>query len=480
MAITYVSTGGLFTRLGAIAGQINDKNAEQGGAATTNVLAAGRLTTRYTALQTSFANSPAFTSILDGLFAQVQGMQAQLGAYNTNLNQTIAQQILMQQVNANSTLSTLDVPHALASLVANMTNDAYYVTTSSVAAGSQTDALGVTPIGNPVIVSSVIQGNGLTLEYAFPETIAFATTADKNGTATANNEPMSIIGQATISDGLNWLWPSGSGIQSTLNVTDPTANNSAGNVLTNSSFDTFTTANQPDNWNVLVGVAGTDILSGGGTANTYTGLGNSLKILGDGSTLSSIAQVFNTASIATVGAGGTPATLTERTPYAVSFWYKLTNASPAAGVMAVDLVDGSNANIADDQSIANTVSVTLTAVSDTNWHNATAVFRTPTNLPSTVKLRVRLTTALTTAKGVYIDQLAMNAMTQFYAPNGPFFSAFAGSTPTLVGDAWTVAITTNMADTTWQGAFQRLFNIGGLGYRLPTAGSTSISAGLIA
>lgn len=340
------------------------------------------------------------------------------------------------------------------------------VNASTVSVGAQTNF--GNPNGNPIIVISALNGKGQTQQYSYNETITCTVTADaQTGNATLGQELLSVVGQSAAASFFAYNWPAGSGSSLSLNAVSSLTNNSNGNVLQNSSWTTFTTANVPDNWTVVTGTAGTQVVAGG-SANAYVGT-NSLGFVGDSATLTAITQLFNQTPSTIVGAGGTSYKILPTTPYCVNFWFKLSAASPSAGVLEVALIDGSGNILNDYSDNQNLVTANLHTTADTNWHNVNAVFRLPVVLPAQVKLRIRLSTALTTGTTVYISGLSLNPMTQFYS-GGPFVSIFSGNTQMILNDAWTLAYT-----VTWglvQQYAQRFFGVGTLGYRLPAATSS--------
>lgn len=87
------------------------------------------------------------------------------------------------------------------------------------------------------------------------------------------------------------LWPDGSTASTSINVIDPDVEDTTtGNLLTNSNFETWTVANIPDDWTILVGAAGTDVKKN--IAVPYDSSVACLEFDCDGSTLVSIAQTF--------------------------------------------------------------------------------------------------------------------------------------------------------------------------------------------
>lgn len=187
-------------------------------------------------------------------------------------------------------------------------------------------------------------------------------------------------------------------------------------------------------------LAYTSVLTGGsptitittptpGSANVARGA-RSLYIIGDAAT---------TATLTTIQA---PVSVAAGTQYAVNFW-GLADVVPAAGVLVLDLVDGIGGTVVnDDQGNANTLTVNLTTET-TSFTSHPVVFRTPSVLPATTYLRLRLTTALSTGSNYFVDELCMVAMTELYA-GGPFVAAFSGPTDFVVGDEATITVANDM------------------------------------
>lgn len=470
-------SGGLFTKLGHHAGVILDILASQGSTITApdySVL----LTTKVNSIVADYAAGTAEKNIVDGVYASLAQYQ-QVNPFVQYLS-GLSQSTIIDMANADTPLASKTLQAALTLLIQQMNTASASVQASSVAAGAQT-AGSPAPTGNPIIVVSTKYGNGLNCEYLLPETLTFKISADnQSGGATANQEPCAISGQVAAPNVWDYRWPLGTGLNVTVNLIDATQNATGGTLLQNGEFLTATTTNNLDNWTILVGTAGTTIFQGGSGYRDN----NSLQFTGDGGgTLSSVAQTFNTTPSSTIGAGGTAAKLLPDVPYAVNFWVKC-SATPSAGVVEVSLVDGSNAIIADDQSVNNSFTKSLTAVS-TSWVNVNCVFRLPKALPTTIKLRVRLSTAIDSGKSVFIDGVAMggssnaSGMTPLYSGiAGPSVSIFAGSTKVLVNDFWTIALT-----NTW-GKFQqyvkRAFAIDSFNLQLPSvASSPSVSESLV-
>lgn len=469
MTISYTN---LFTALGHYFGGVADINSLRGGTATTNVASGASMKTRR---NTIFANLTTLgrqdtASLVDTQFEAWKSAQAGWTSYMSQL----ASLTIVNVANADAPLTSLTITAALTELIKQMAGSSASVNASSAAVGAKSSV--GSPTGTPIFVASIIDGSGVSREYILPETLRFTCTNDAYGTngATSGNEPLSITGQAVVSDTFSQDWPGGSGCSLSVNAADATKDNgTSGNLLVNSDFETFTTTDYPDNWVIIAGTVTTNI--GKDATNKYTGT-NAVKLIGSGGTAAHIAQPLNTSTSTSAGVGGSPQKLASRTPYAVSLWTAVHASAPAAGVLRVALVDGTNTVINDDAGNANSFAIDLTAET-TAFANHTGVFRLPSSVPSTVKLSLFLSTDITSGKFVTIDHLCLAKMTELYT-GGPFLSIFSSSTPLVKNDRWTAAVT-----NTWgvfQQYFERSFGMRALGLQLPSSGSPTIADSLVA
>jgi hypothetical protein len=284
-----------------------------------------------------------------------------------------------------------------------------------------------------------------------------------------------VTGKAAVSDPFSQDWPGGSGANASTNLVDCTKDNgTSGNLLVNSSFETWTTTNYPDNWIEVLGTAGTHFIKEPSVIYGDTGLA-AIQFKGDGATLLTLRQPFNTALSTSAGVGGSPQKLAARTPYAVSFWCR-NDSNPAAGILRVALVDGSGTVINDDNGTANSFTVDLTTLG-TSYVNKTGVFRLPASVPSTVYLEFKTTTAQTSPRILYLDGLALGKMLEVY-PGGPFLLGFAGVTKAVKNDRYTAAVTNTYGVN--QKYFERLWGMRALGLQLPSSGSPTVADSLVA
>jgi hypothetical protein len=126
---------------------------------------------------------------------------------------------------------------------------------------------------------------GIDSELARPsEEMYWTCTADSESDGVDEGaEQFEWIGQVANNGPYDWR-TEGSGSGPTITVANDIS------ILENGEFEDFTTANTPDDWTIIAGVAGTTIFKDVTAANVQRG-GASLKLLGNGSTAHDIAQL---------------------------------------------------------------------------------------------------------------------------------------------------------------------------------------------
>lgn len=196
----------------------------------------------------------------------------------------------------------------------------------------------------------------------------------------------------------------------------------------------------------------------GGTAQVYAG-GKALQIYGDGSQLTTLNQKV---------------TLESLQAYAFSMW-AICDVVPAAGVITIDLVDGIGGSvITDKQGTNNSFTFNASALT-TGWQHISAlvsgecVFRMPLVVPPLVYLRIRLSTAMTNTRSMFVDHVALAKMGELYA-GGPLIAAFSGAADLKNQDSWTVTVTNDRAGEI-QEYYNRNFGMAELGLLLPSNAS---------
>ena len=419
----------------------------------------------------------ALQSDIQAIFGSAwQGNINSIGSATGQLTLNAAQQWINRVVfddnpQPGQTRTTVALQTAIVEIIRQMKVAGATVLTQ-VVTGSATSFTGT---GNGIVVVSLNRPqDGLTQELAFAENIQILCTADSYlGGQTAGNEGFTANGEGNQNNAFAFDWPIGSGATAGLNAVNGNSDNSAGNFLTNSGFTDWT-SNVPDNWTLDIGTAGTDIAQE--TTIVYDNTGSSLRIIGDGSTLTTLSQTFNVST-------GTTGELEELTQYAINLFVRRDGTAPAAGELTVELVDGNGDVIDDEDGTANSFTIDLTALS-TSFASYTGTFRTPAVLPDTQKIRLRLSTALTNGRNVYVDRMAFAQMVRLYA-GGPYLSIFSGSSNFVQGDFATTTITNARGGGGSLDSFQTLMGrwfpsiMLGSELLLPSSSSPSVSDSLI-
>lgn len=458
MTILLTGAGGLFTRLGKI-GKVADRmRVYQGTTLPTNI---SEVMAQYDTLRTAVGDVPAADIASRSAVSQI------MQTLTADAQNTLLSMVLADKPSVSATPAA-----ALQELINQMRTAVASVKTCAITATAAAFSTPVANAGNGVMVVSTKRGDGLVQENTIPEVCYVTCTTDnQTGGATLGQETFSYVGEPLVTDVWSDQYPNGSGQTTPLTAIDASVYQSAtGNLLNNGDMESFT-SNLPAGWAALVGVAGTDYLKS--TAQVFDGAA-SLQYAG-GATLTSLTQQFN-------AAGGTTAALQPDTVYVLNFWSKV-DVVPAAGVLTVDLVDATPTTINDDQAVANTQAFTLSGFT-TSFVAKSVVFRTPRSLPSTVKLRVRISTALSGGSNLFIDRMALTPASVLY-PGGPVAAIFSGQTTAkfIAGDGFVLTTTNDYGGasnlSTFQQLFERLFGMRALGLLLPSNGAPTIADTLI-
>lgn len=468
MSITLTGTGGLFTRIGRMGGLLNNVLGLIGSTAPSPSSAWGASGPTISALATNVDNIrdqfvSSRTDLIEGLYSVRDSYRGAHSAILTDMQQR-AQATVIAMADDDVLLTTKDLTSALKELIDQMATAVASVPkptcSASVAADGDNN-------GDGVVVASVIGPLGVQRDYVIDEDIDVICSSDSQEGGTEGQEQFDVKADASQDDTLAFDWPKGSGAATSLTAIDA-GQDASGNLLTNSDFETIT-SNIPDNFSVLVGSGGSTILDSG-SSDAYEG-SHGLEFVGTGAELTSIAQTFNQSS------GGTTSILKPSTVYSINGWFKR-SAGAAAGVLDVELVDGNNTVITDEAGTANRLRLTIVSDLTTSFVAKNAFFRTPKVLPSTIKLRIRLSTALTSAESVFIDHVAMAEATEAYT-GGPYLQAFSGATKFVKEDKF-VATISNDYSSDWQKLLDRIFGMRALGLQIPSHASPTIADSLIA
>jgi hypothetical protein len=454
MTVALTGTGGLFTRLGKLIGGLNELNSYRG---TTTIGA------RATAIQAQYESAD--QQIIDSLFSTRDAYRNVHGNW-IQLLQTMASNTVIQMANDDTPLASLDLTTAWKLIASQMVTAAASIQQSVPAVAV---SAGGSNVGNGPVIVTVFAVDGKKAEYLLAETLTATVTLDAVRGATSGREPLQVKGtlsQTTLTD---WSWPKGSGSAQNFFAVDATTNNTT-NLLANSDFETWTGVTPvASNWTIDVGSAGVTIAQ---ETSPYTGTYD-MGFIGNGSQLTSIYQQFGQSVT------GASQTLKPSTVYAINLATKV-SATPAAGVLEIALTDGSGTILNNDNGTACSFTVALTGETTSYaFHNA--FVETPTALPATVRLRVRLSTALDNTKVVHIDHLAMQQATQVYTNGGTYggfyIASFSGSIPYALNDTWTLTATNTQGN--FQKGLWQIMNIPSIPVRIPTSNSPTVSDGLV-
>lgn len=449
MAIALDGSGGLFTILGLIGGILNAINAHRGTA----------IGGKVDGLADEYASDRARR---DGLYAALASYRSSGGGYLATL-QRLASDTLVAAVEADAPQPDRTARTAMIELIRQMRVAGESVSNAAVGLSFAATA-GNT--GAPVFVSSNKGATGYVQENTFPEALAITVAADaQTGGATQGRETLSLRGQVAATDVLGHDFPMGSGASVSLTLVDAAQDLAGGlaNFLRNGDFEDWT-GGAPSNWTIATGTPSGTVAQSAGTV--FDG-SSALSFVGDGSELTSLTQTLGVQAVA----------VRPLTQYSFNLWGKVSSA-PAAGVLEVALVDGSGAILQDNNGADNKVATALTTLG-TTFVPINGTFRTPRILPDSVKLRVRLSTALSAGTTLYLDRLAFSQMLQLYA-QGPFVTGFSGITHPIAGDTWTGTVTNTAGSGQFQFLFSRLFDMRNNGLLLPSSGSPTIADALIA
>ncbi len=370
---------------------------------------------------------------------------------------SLAQRTLVRMVTDDQPTVPSTVNASLYELIRQMRLYGESVETCTVSVGQ----VALTPFtGNGVLVLTSKQGDGLSRELILAEAARVQCVADSySGRATSGNESFTFRGSDPKTSRLNdFDYPIGSGA----NTPSRAINTTSGSLLSNGGFETW--AGSPlaaSNWTAVVGVWATSLVQ---QATPFNGT-YSLKMVAG-----TLCHIYQDVSDS----------VTTYTSYAVNLWLRGSAATVSAGVLTVALVDSTNTVINDERGVANSFTVTLTAMT-ASFVAFNGVFRLPRVPPSVIRLSLRISTGLTGAD-LYIDDVCMAAMTGAY-PGGPGFSVFGGNTPFAAGDGWDITTTNDAAGesylSTWQFLFDRLFSTRQSSLLLPSSLTPTISDGYI-
>jgi len=439
MAIDYTT---LRARWGKIIGALNEVNTYRG------TTLAARVTTLIS--QFSSANPSVTSGIYDAQTSALSSFSSWL-SYLTGL----VNDALFTAVNNDRSVPFTDIDACGVELVRQMTNDAQTFNDSPCSYAFA--AVGV-PTGDLSFVYTDRDATGLASDYAIPDRLLFTVTADADRGGTRWAETIAVVGKLADTAATDAGYPTGAGINTTIQVTDPDV---SGGAVTDGSFNNYTSSNF-DSWTRLTGNTSSTVNQ---AAEDYRNgaNGKSLNLVSNGTNVTGVRQNI------TVTAGQIKA---------VCFRVKAVNSALTTAKVHVSIRRQDTDALLTDPQSANlqTSSGTMAGIGVGSWAAYTAVFVMPNYIPSSgVYLDIRLadgttvTTPATVATAAYVDHVSIIDMPAQYNA-GPRIVIFSGKTGLLITDQWQLTIT--LASGTISGyivrGVDRLIGLRSRTWRLPT------------
>ena len=154
------------------------------------------------------------------------------------------------------------------------------------------------------------------------------------------------------------------------------------------------------------------------------------------------------------------------------------SAGAIAGVLRVRLTDGSGVTISDDAGNSNSFVNTISSGFTTSYAAYNTYFVTPKVLPTSYRISIDLSTAITTSEYIDIDLMAFVTATSLYA-GGPSINAFSGGGQAAINDKYTAVVANSGGTTSLLMGVERLLSMRASGLKFPSAASGTISNSLI-
>ena len=456
MALTLTGSGGVFTRLGKIFGMMSD------------------VRTHMSDIETEIADvqgaySAADSWMVASLVAAKEARIAQAGGVMNDLR-AIAIDTLVEmcwadsQTGLSGILPRKDLESALLYLIRDMDAAVASVNLNTSSVGSPALGAGNTGTGKLVVSvepTNLPTPNVATMSNVRNEKLEVRCIQDAQGQAILKGaETFEIRGLAAY-DNLDRRFPAGSGVRQSISCVSASidAGGVGQNMLRNTDFENFTTANVADYWTTVTGTAGTHF---GQETTTYLRGASGFKMIGDGTVLAEVRQQLGSTA-------GTPAQIQAGRLYCLAVWIRHSTGS-GAGNVRIQLENAAGTAISG-------TTIDTTSAVGTSFTHKTIVFRAPNVLPSTVYVSIEQSTALAAAGVMYIDELCLVEMVQI-APGGCAITMFAGATDWVIDDRISVK-TDNDGLGLFVVYFDIAFNMYEKGLFLPQAASETINDNLI-
>lgn len=296
--------------------------------------------------------------------------------------------------------------------------------------GSPTIALGSGDVGNGTLVAVNTDWSGVIQQQILNQVVRFQCTNDQYTGATAGAEQFSTTGYPFAQS--NYAGQLGNGNGSSLSV----ANNSPQQLIQNGGFDTFTT-NLPNNWTLVAGTAGTNVLS---TLTTHSP--GALALLFQGN--SSAATVTITQALSPQ--------LQTRSKYGLGIWMRKGGGTFAGGSnLKISIYSPSGAMSEVNIFNADPTTLTTSYILYSGFMNVGATFATD----ATARINWTGAASEATTAQIFMDDMVVIPATSF---GGVAYFLERGSADFLKNDFIT-STTTNDNAGLWSSFFARFYSI---------------------
>lgn len=390
------------------------------------------------------------------LIRTVDGIQSSLATIRTSLSAISDARL----VDYSTVIAILLIPDAsiasvLKNMIYHMISDAATINKSTVTLGTVT--AGGSNVGTgTILLDKVLDGfnspingavshpayNGVNSEFSVNDTLTAVCDKDSYTDRTVDGgETFNWYGSPALSQ----KWATGTeGAGQGPSLTSA----QSGTVLTNGTFETFSTTNVADSWTYSLGVVTTNFAKTSVAGEFYRG-SSGLKIIGDSAT-----------ATLTVKQSVSSSQVTPLRRYCCAFRYKA-SATDTGRTFTVKMTGTSYTE-------GSTEKYTIAGASlPTSWTLAYYFFNMPAVIPSDFALSV--TYSSTPTKNIFLDDLMLAPVLYF---NGICGISVPGVTPFTRGDSFTMTVANDQS-----GRFQEYFRRG-YSVQLPSSASSSISDGL--
>ena len=390
-------------------------------------------------------------------------------------------------MNTGLSVDARNIKDALWHLIQDMKGNYYveavnYSTSGTVAAGGSNTGTGT------IIVNSNLPKNIMSTSTVYQtmahEVLNLECITDQSGGTILGREVFEVLGKEK-KQNFDSDWPAGSGLRRTIAVTCAKNDGNLGrfrgpgvNLLRNSTFDVWESTNVLANWTATqVGSATYAGATGPQQKDTTAAYiwnadsSGSLKLIGDSSGWKhKIYQVFDSPK-------GTKGRVLANKNYVLSCRVRIAAGSGTVGGSAAMkfVIEDSGGN-----ATSATKTLDVGAVG-TSWVHVNQPWDlSDTEIPTTARFAMEITTAIPNGKSIVIDELVLAERVQMYS-GGPGFIVVRGNTDYRTGDTHTVtyAHSADPPANKWQYYFDRFFGTSEMNYNLPSAGGSAIADSLI-